>query len=117
MAVLIRHLGERIGEVQHSTRGGPSFRQIFTPGSMAGVFSSGHYLPALLQRPLFGLTYPDYPSWGGLSRTELSQVAGEPKPNAAPSSGDPDQAAWAFEIAHVLEYACTLDLDLVTLYL
>jgi hypothetical protein len=73
-------------------------------------------LELLLQRPLFGLLLPAYPSWGGLKKSELASLLKGREPTDAFESGDPDFEDWFYLLEAALREAGALDTDLVTLY-
>lgn len=117
MAAAVRFLGERIGEVPHSSRGGPKFRQLFAPGVLSPVFGVALPLHDLLQRPLLGLVSTEYPSWGGLKKTEVDKLLQDAALDPVPSMGDADYDAWLYELGEALRQAKDARMDLVTLYL
>ena len=116
VAVLRAHF-DRVGEIIHTTRGGPKFRHMFTPDFTPALFNSADLLGMLLERPLFGLAPRNYPFWGGLKKEELAQLVGGRAGDELPPVRDPDYEIWLYQLNELLLDAAARQTDLVTLYL
>lgn len=117
IAFLVRLAGRRIGEVQHSTRGGRAFRNLLERGALTTVLPQLPWTRHILRRPLCGLVSDDYPTWGGLTRRELAQLQQTGKLSPPLALSDPDEASWACDLLLALDDAAQAGQDLVTLYL
>jgi hypothetical protein len=117
LVALVRSQGARIGELIHNTRAGEKFRQMFSKEFSPSPFANTQLLPRLLSNPLFGLTQDMYPSWGGLTHAELSQLIGTD--SLAPTSwpADSDHCEWLYLLKDMVEQGVEEGCDMVTLYL
>ena len=117
MVAMVRALGEPVGEVIRTTRGGAKFRMMFEQDFQPAVFPRMDLLRPLLGRPFFGLSQRDFPFWGGLRKADVAALLGGRSPENLPPIGDPDYQAWLFRLCEVLSDAKDFGKDLVTLYL
>jgi hypothetical protein len=119
VVAIVRFLGDRRGEIMHTTRGGGKFRELFEPAMSNALFRTSLDLRLLLSRPLLGLELDGYPFWGGLSALEISSGLADlpPEPVYSDAGNDPDYEQWAFELHRALLDAKDTKQDLVTLYL
>lgn len=117
-AAVIRQRGELIGRLQHSSMAGRAFREEFLAKLAPAALSTALDLAALLtSRTLFGLWHAAYPSWGGLTRAEISGLVSAIDMDALPALGDSDDDAWFYALCDALVYAHQAGRDIVSLYL
>ncbi|MFH1896781.1 MAG: hypothetical protein ABH886_00830 [Candidatus Desantisbacteria bacterium] len=114
---LVRHIGERIGEMSHSSAGGEEFRETFLAVEAKKALNTSVDLLLLTDRPLFGFQSSSYPSWGGLKKSELKEVLGDITVETLPDLDDSDAEAWLYELVDYLTYASESNKDIITLYL
>lgn len=69
---VVRSLGTHYGALDHTSGGGEEFRRRFLPGPAAARY--GHEaVPKLVNRPIAGLSWGDYPLLGWLGTDELGR--------------------------------------------
>ncbi|MFH1896737.1 MAG: hypothetical protein ABH886_00595 [Candidatus Desantisbacteria bacterium] len=117
MVSIVRHIGERIGEMSHSSAGGEDFREVFLKEEAKKALTTSVDLLLLIDRPFFGLQSPGYPSWGGLKKSEIKKVLGDTTLEDLPEMDDSDAEAWLYELVDYLTYASESNKDIITLYL
>lgn len=106
--------GSPLGALDHSSTGGPAFRDDFLlrlPLLLGVPFD----FTLLIARPLFGLTHPSYPSWGGLHRDEIAAIV-DREPDPPPLTGDDDVDLWLHDLHEALTECSVRKTDLVTIY-
>ncbi|MGH9153887.1 MAG: hypothetical protein ACRD03_16180 [Acidimicrobiales bacterium] len=85
---VVRALGTHYGALDHTSGGGEEFRRRFLPGPAAARY--GHEAVArLVNRPIAGLSWGDYPVLGWLGNDELARAVA----SAAAPAGDLDEAS------------------------
>jgi hypothetical protein len=117
LVAVVRTLGTRLGEIMHTTRGGPRFREMFDPAKSGFQLSARVDLRHLLERRLLGLDLAGYPGWGGLDAAELASAAQDLQVDPVAVTPDPDYQQWLFDLQRLIVDAQDLQKDLVTLYL
>lgn len=71
---VVRALGHHYGALDHTSAGGEEFRRRFLPGPAADVLGRD-FVARLVNRPIAGLTWADYPLFGWASAAELREAA------------------------------------------
>lgn len=113
---LIRTLGAPAGELVHSMRAGPQFRDTFFEEHAQSHFQDVD-ISQLLSRPLFGRLHSEFPSWGGLSAPEVAAAFKGKSADEIPPGADSDEDDWMHSLFTVLDNANQAQSDIVTLYL
>ena len=72
---VVRVMGTHYGALDHTSGGGDEFRRRFLPGPAADRFGKDA-IAKLVNRPIAGLSWGDYPVLGWLSADELAQAVG-----------------------------------------
>ena len=110
----LRELGAPVDTVDHSSAGGPWFRDHFVHdvlGGLIGRDAAAH----LLERPLAGTHWSGYPSMGWLTRHEVAAAVAAL--DTAPSDTDDPESAELLElVTDILHMAAETAQDLVTVY-
>ncbi|MBI4278789.1 MAG: hypothetical protein HY660_10060 [Armatimonadetes bacterium] len=117
MAAIVRAEGTYAGSMRHRSKGGQYFRETFLARQARDALASQTDLDLILARPLFGMTYDGYPSWGGLTKAEIGTLLGGRRWEDLPRLADPDPAAWLLELWNALAAVDASGFDLVTLYM
>jgi hypothetical protein len=112
---VVRTLGTHYGALDHTSGGGEEFRRRFLPGPAAARY--GHEAVAkLVNRPIAGLSWGDYPVLGWLGADELTRAV----ESAAALAGDLDEASADVAPLDVLDRAmaraAAVGIDLVAAY-
>lgn len=115
---LLRELGEPVDAVSHSSAGGTWFREHFIHEVLGGLIGT-ETAWYLVDRPLAGTEWSDYPSMGWLTRDELADAigaldgAGE---DALAHLDEPDSEELLELVNEILHIAAMSAQDLVTIY-
>ncbi len=117
LAGIIRTVGDRVGEMEHSTSSGDFFRDEFLAREAPAILRTTINLGLLVSRPLFGLEHDLYPSWGGLTKMEIPAVVGSFSTEKPPEANDSDIEGWLYDLIDSLDAVRQNGADLVTLYL
>jgi len=112
---LTEHLGVPAGQLVHNSKAGPAFRDHFLEVSLPAVLGPFDWY-LLVDRPLFGLTFPGYPTWGGLRAAECADFLRGRDPGDVPEIEDPDEQEWLEEVYGAIESAHAANTDLITQY-
>ena len=114
---IVQYLGNSLGQLEHSSSTGDFFRDDFFQQTAMSALRSPIPLQLLYDRPLFGMIGQEFPSWGGLKRTEIAAIlkaAENADDDEEPE--DSDLAGWLYDLRDALEAAHETPSDLVAIY-
>ncbi len=112
---LIQTLGVPAGELIHNSAAGPMFRDHFLDQTLPSVLAPFDWY-LLVDRPMFGLTHPGYPTWGGLGQQECQTLWQGHSLDTLPELEDSDEEEWLYSIGEALTVANAHGTGLLTLY-
>lgn len=115
LVAVVRHLGRYHGAVVHASASGEAFLDGFLGGVAARLLAEPNLTELLTARPLLGLASDVFPSWGGLSASELHRMLQPDLPS--PDGLEDSFRSWLEDLAALLRDAADDRSDLVTLYL
>jgi hypothetical protein len=112
--LVVRQLGTRYGSLNHTSAGGPEFRNRFLAGPVAERFGRT-FVSNLVNRPLAGLTWADYPTLGWVTTDELNAALATAE---TPSGGveRPEDVEPLHTLDRAIQRAATMGLDIITVY-
>ena len=111
---VVRQLGTHYGELNHTSAGGPEFRDRFLAGPVAERFGPT-FVTNLVNRPLAGLSWADYPAIGWATANELGAALA----TADATNGGaerPEDIEPLHTLDRAIRRAATMGLDIVTVY-
>ena len=116
MLGIIRSQGVPVATLEHNSKAGDAFREEFL-AALPAALGLAVEPELIVNRPLSGLTHATYPSWGGLSKSEIAQVFNRVSMDDLPTLDDSDLDGWLYDFINGLEAVYEAKSDLVTLYL
>ena len=105
--------GRELGALDHSSSGGDWFREELFGETIASVLGDD-LAWHLLERPLEGITWPEYPSIGWVTNTELREAL--ERRGELPGDLDDDDVEAVQDVVSAVERAAESGSDLVTVY-